>query len=310
MRRWTTAFTRAVPVAALVVVPLGLSACAAGAMGSPCSFITSGQVNGLTTRPAHVFFALTRGYGASTATVTQCTKTTTGGYAEAWQTSGRVGSNGFAAYGDKREGDGKSPTGIFAVGPGFGVSNPGAPTGYLTLKAASCWDETVGSPTYNTYVEGPCGSDDDALYKGVNSSYRQGLVIRYNMSPVVPGRGSGIFMTVGTGGPTAGSIATGSDAVVKAIRAAAPGDVIVLGVSGTAMRPTTEVVTHSLGPGSGYQTEVRLLQKRLNNWGYSVSQDGVYGSRTSAGVRWFQKKVGLPQTGTADLVTERTLGLR
>ena len=42
--------------------------------------------------------------------------------------------------------------------------------------------------------------------------------------------------------------------------------------------------------------EVRKIQQKLKNWGYySGNVDGVYGSKTQAAVKSFQKKNGLTQ---------------
>ena len=58
-------------------------------------------------------------------------------------------------------------------------------------------------------------------------------VVEYNMRPVVPGRGSGIFLHAQTGGPTIGCISLRKDqlrAVLRWLRpAAAP--VIAIGTS-------------------------------------------------------------------------------
>ena len=45
---------------------------------------------------------------------------------------------------------------------------------------------------------------------------------------------------------------------------------------------------------------VTEIQTRLKNWGYyDGGIDGVYGSRTEAAVRWFQRQNGLSADGQA-----------
>ncbi len=55
---------------------------------------------------------------------------------------------------------------------------------------------------------------------------------------------------------------------------------------------------------------VTEIQTRLKNWGYyDGAVDGVYGSRTEAAVRWFQRKNGLTADGQAGPQTLAALGL-
>lgn len=55
---------------------------------------------------------------------------------------------------------------------------------------------------------------------------------------------------------------------------------------------------------------VTEIQTRLKSWGYyDGAVDGVYGSRTEAAVRWFQKANGLSADGQAGTQTLAALGL-
>ena len=55
---------------------------------------------------------------------------------------------------------------------------------------------------------------------------------------------------------------------------------------------------------------VRQIQQKLLNWGYYQGEvDGIYGSRTEAAVRWFQRKNGLSADGQAGPQTLAALGL-
>ena len=55
---------------------------------------------------------------------------------------------------------------------------------------------------------------------------------------------------------------------------------------------------------------VTEIQTRLKNWGYyDGAVDGVYGSRTEAAVRWFQRQNGLSTDGQAGPQTLAALGL-
>lgn len=56
--------------------------------------------------------------------------------------------------------------------------------------------------------------------------------------------------------------------------------------------------------------EVINIQTRLKSWGYySASVDGIYGSRTAAAVKSFQRKNGLTPDGIAGPATLRKIGL-
>ena len=57
-------------------------------------------------------------------------------------------------------------------------------------------------------------------------------------------------------------------------------------------------------------TTVTEIQRRLKDWGYyDEAVDGVYGSRTEAAVRWFQRANGLSADGQAGTQTLAALGL-
>lgn len=57
-------------------------------------------------------------------------------------------------------------------------------------------------------------------------------------------------------------------------------------------------------------SEVRTIQTKLKNWGYySGSVDGVYGSKTLAAVKKFQKKNRLTADGIAGTETLHALGI-
>jgi len=61
--------------------------------------------------------------------------------------------------------------------------------------------------------------------------------------------------------------------------------------------------------GSSGQT-VMTIQKKLKNWGYyDGGVDGIYGSRTEAAVKWFQRKNGLKVDGICGDQTLKALGI-
>ncbi len=57
--------------------------------------------------------------------------------------------------------------------------------------------------------------------------------------------------------------------------------------------------------------DVRTLQRKLISWGYmSGSADGIFGSKTRAGVVYFQRKNGLSADGIVGTKTAAALGMR
>ncbi len=122
----------------------------------------------------------------------------------------------------KTEGDGRSPAGVFALGTAFGFARPAAAT-WLTLPymevtpALECVDDPA-SGHYNTLVERPTVEVDwksSEKMRDASPWYHWGVVVEYNTRPVVPRRGSCIFLHVGGDGGrgTAGCTAMGEPAL-------------------------------------------------------------------------------------------------
>ena len=156
----------------------------------------------------------------------------------------RLGWNGFAAPGTKREGDGRTPTGKFGFGSFLwgAQPNPGVHFSYRQLRLGDWWDEHVGSPTYNSwqYYPGykpPFAAGSERLWQEV-PAYNYAATLAYNTGPVVQGAGSGIFLHVGTGGATAGCVSVGSSDLLKVLRWLDPNShpFIAMGTSSTVMR--------------------------------------------------------------------------
>ena len=140
----------------------------------------------------------------------------------------RVGRNGMREH--RREGDGTTPIGTFPIGSRmYGTApNPGVKFEYRRLRCGDWWDENPRSPTYNQFVQVPCGrkppfgSASDGMWEQP-VPYVHLAVVEFNMNPTVPGRGSGIFLHAQTGGPTRGCISLRRDALVTVLRWLRPG---------------------------------------------------------------------------------------
>jgi L,D-peptidoglycan transpeptidase YkuD (ErfK/YbiS/YcfS/YnhG family) len=132
-----------------------------------------------------------------------------------------IGSRGFAVPGKKREGDRRTPTGIYALGTAFGY-RPAIATGlnYRMVTQSDFWVDDVNSDQYNTWVHGkPRASSYERLKRGDNQ-YKYGIVVEYNTDPIVRGKGSAIFVHVfrDPNRPTAGCIAIAERDIIEILR--------------------------------------------------------------------------------------------
>jgi len=130
---------------------------------------------------------------------------------------GYVGKNGVASR--KREGDGKTPAGLFLLGTAFGVrEKPETRMSYRPVTKDSYWVDDPQSPDYNRWVEAPGGPRYGAeRLRDYPDAYAYGVVIEYNTDPVIPGRGSAVFLHCGDK-PTSGCVAVGEADLLKILR--------------------------------------------------------------------------------------------
>jgi len=115
--------------------------------------------------------------------------------------TGSIGEMGFAAIDDKREGDGKSPSGIFPLGIAFGYdSSVVTKMPYRQATDDDFWVDDVNSEDYNKWVQGEPNAASWEKMRRDDDQYKYGVVIEYNMHPIVKGKGSAIFLHVWNGG--------------------------------------------------------------------------------------------------------------
>jgi L,D-peptidoglycan transpeptidase YkuD (ErfK/YbiS/YcfS/YnhG family) len=163
----------------------------------------------------------------ATLTLTECGRRVFG----PWRA--RVGYRGLSAH--HREGDGTTPTGTFALGPTvYGLDpNPGVALGYHRLHCGDWWDEDSTSPGYNSFRHVACGTappfggGSEALWRAT-VAYREFAVVRYNVAPAVPGRGSGIFLHDDTGQATNGCVSLPRPELLELLRQLRPGASIAI----------------------------------------------------------------------------------
>ena len=109
-----------------------------------------------------------------------------------------IGKNGFAMPGEKREGDGRTPSGRYRLGTIFGYE-PSVATRmpYRQAGEDDLWVDDPQSPDYNRWVKwGQTKAASFEKMKRDDDLYKYGIVIEYNTDPVVSGHGSAIFLHI------------------------------------------------------------------------------------------------------------------
>jgi len=140
-----------------------------------------------------------------------------------------LGSGGIVA--DKREGDGGTPTGIFAVRRLLyrhdRIGRPLTTLPAQPIQHAHGWCDDPASPHYNRQVRRPSAHGHEHLWRA-DGLYDLVLVIGHNDRPAVPGRGSAIFVHVARPdhAPTEGCIAFDIDDLLRIVARLKPGDAI------------------------------------------------------------------------------------
>jgi L,D-peptidoglycan transpeptidase YkuD (ErfK/YbiS/YcfS/YnhG family) len=178
-------------------------------------------------------------------TVTAASYTTTYATLRVYQLSGkkrvlifgpwtaRVGYNGVARPGKKREGDGKTTSGTYGLSFFFGVQpDLGFAFPFRHAYVYDYWDDDPASLRYNEWIDArkqSPGADPEPMHQV--PAYDYAAVIAYNTSRV-PGRGSAIFLHVGTGTATAGCVSLPRAELIKLLRWLRPADHPLISIAG------------------------------------------------------------------------------
>jgi L,D-peptidoglycan transpeptidase YkuD (ErfK/YbiS/YcfS/YnhG family) len=141
-----------------------------------------------------------------------------------WQTAFEpvdavIGRNGFAKAGEKREGDGRTPSGIYPLKMTFGYDpTVVAKMPYRQTLADDIWVDDPNADDYNRWVKKTeTRAASYEIMKRNDNLYKYGVVIEYNTAPVIKGNGSAIFLHIwkGKGIPTAGCVAVSEEDIIK-----------------------------------------------------------------------------------------------
>ena len=132
-----------------------------------------------------------------------------------------VGKAGIAPYGEKREGDKRTPSGCYPMGIAFGAEKDfDMDWPYLVLTPDHYWISDPEDSMYNRLVNGKPKTDNFEHLIDETVAYKRAAVVEYNTNPVIKHMGSAIFFHIeaeyGTG--SAGCITVTEQEVVKTLK--------------------------------------------------------------------------------------------
>ncbi len=168
-----------------------------------------------------------------------------------------IGRNGFAAVGEKREGDGRAPSGLFPLEFAFGYAAAIKSTmPYRQSSVDDVWVDDVTAPDYNTWTKRDLTSARSFEPLVIQDQrYRLGIVTGYNRTPVIPGLGSAIFVHtwLEEGFTTSGCVALDGDQLAALLNWLDPADtpMVLMGeradLAGIALLAEAPVVSYQPG---------------------------------------------------------------
>jgi L,D-peptidoglycan transpeptidase YkuD (ErfK/YbiS/YcfS/YnhG family) len=143
-----------------------------------------------------------------------------------------IGPGGIAIKGG--EGDGITPRGIFPVREVFyradRISAPRTRLPLRPIQDDDGWCDAPNDPNYNRLVKLPYAASAENMWRE-DHLYDLVAVLGYNDRPVMPGKGSAIFLHVAKPeySVTQGCVAMALDDLLAAIEQLKPGDQAVIG---------------------------------------------------------------------------------
>lgn len=108
-----------------------------------------------------------------------------------------LGRSGIISSALKKEGDGSTPAGFYRLGQLFSYeSNIDTRLPFIQVTKEDKWIDDSTSPDYNKYVRGATQAKSYENLLLASIDYKYCMVIEYNTSPVVKGKGSAIFFHI------------------------------------------------------------------------------------------------------------------
>ena len=139
-----------------------------------------------------------------------------------------VGLNGFTK--NKIEGDKKTPIGTYSFGKLFvrtdKIKNLNTKFEYIPIRKDMAWSDDSNKSNYNNLIKTK-NKHKESLYRDDNL-YDLILVINYNINPVLPNKGSAIFLHVSSDDytPTKGCVAIAVNDFIEILKTLKPDDKI------------------------------------------------------------------------------------
>jgi L,D-peptidoglycan transpeptidase YkuD (ErfK/YbiS/YcfS/YnhG family) len=147
-----------------------------------------------------------------------------------------IGKGGLITAADKREGDGATPLGDWAIRgvllrPGRAGHDDAPAVPWRWLRAEDGWCDDASDPAYNRPVHLPRSTSHERLARD-DQAYDVIVVLAHNDAPPVPGMGSAIFFhqwVIGADGapkPTEGCVAVAPETMRMILPQLVPGMVM------------------------------------------------------------------------------------
>ncbi|MFF7451402.1 MULTISPECIES: L,D-transpeptidase family protein [unclassified Streptomyces] len=164
--------------------------------------------------------------GSTTGTVTWWDRRE-GRWVKAGSVRARFGAGGLVEGAAREQGTNTTPTGLYHLPFAFGIK--AAPDGtsypYRPVRAHSWWCQDNDSRSYNRWSEpraADCRAAEAEHLVTYPKQYAYALVIGFNYSRPVRGRGAGIFLHVNGAGATAGCVSVSAGAMRRILDWAEP----------------------------------------------------------------------------------------
>ena len=130
----------------------------------------------------------------SQARLTRCQRSLT-----SWQQIGLtipavIGRHGVVLAKNKKEGDLKTPAGLYSIGETFGTQRMALKMDYKYITSRDKFIDDTHSQQYNMWVTGDTSAKSFEVMQ--IPSYKMGAVINYNVQPTKAGAGSAIFIHI------------------------------------------------------------------------------------------------------------------
>ncbi len=142
------------------------------------------------------------------------------------------GRGGIVSAEEKKEGDGATPTGRYELREIFyradRIEKPATSLKTTKIEKGMAWGDDPADPaTYNRLIHGAPLDHPESLWREDNL-YDLVIIIGYNDTPPVPGKGSAIFIHTwrGPGRPTAGCIALARPDLLMLAETLVPGSTV------------------------------------------------------------------------------------